>query len=95
MIADRRDLDEIDRTLELLVAGALAAMLALGVGAAAMVGWLTRRRLALIDTTAQAIIAGDLGQRVARDGSDSELDRLSATLNRMLDRIAALMDNLR
>lgn len=95
VIADRRDLDEIDRTLELLVAGALAAMLVLGVAAAALIGWLTRRRLARIDATAQAIIAGDLGQRVARDGSGSEFDRLSATLNRMLDRIAALMDNLR
>ena len=30
-----------------------------------------------------------------RDGSDSEFDRLAATLNRMLDRMAALMDNLR
>ncbi len=95
VIADRRDLKEIDRTLELLFAGALGAMLALGVGAAAMIGWLTRRRLARIDTTAKAIIAGDLAQRVPRDGSDSEFDRLAATLNRMLDRIGALMDNLR
>ena len=95
VIADRRDLNEIDRTLELLVAGALAAMLVLGVAAAALIGWLTRRRLARIDATAQAIIAGDLDRRVPRDDSNSEFDRLSATLNRMLDRIAALMDNLR
>lgn len=95
VIADRRDLKEIDRTLETLFAGALGAMLALGVGAAALIGWLTRRRLARIDTTAKAIIAGDLTQRVARDGSDSEFDRLAATLNQMLDRISALMDNLR
>lgn len=95
VIADRRDLKEIDRTLETLFAGALGAMLALGVGAAALIGWLTRRRLARIDMTAKAIIAGDLTQRVARDGSDSEFDRLAATLNQMLDRISALMDNLR
>ncbi len=95
VVADRRDLDAIDGTLALLFATALAAMLALGIGAAVLVGWLTRRRLSRIDATAQAIIAGDLTRRVPRDGSDSEFDRLAATLNRMLDRMAALMDNLR
>lgn len=95
VVADRRDLAAIDRTLAALFATALAAMLALGIGAAVLVGWLTRRRLSRIDATAQAIIAGDLAQRVPRDGSDSEFDRLAATLNRMLERIAALMDNLR
>ena len=95
VVADRRDLDAIDRTLAALFAGALGAVLALGIGAAVLVGWLTRRRLSRIDATAQAIIAGDLTQRVLRDGSDSEFDRLAATLNRMLDRMAALMDNLR
>ncbi|MBY0300366.1 MULTISPECIES: sensor histidine kinase [Sphingomonas] len=95
VVADRRDLAAIDRTLALLFAGALGAVLALGIGAAVLVGWLTRRRLSRVDATAKAIIAGDLTQRVPRDGSGSEFDRLAATLNRMLDRMAALMDNLR
>lgn len=95
VVADRRDLAAIDRTLASLFATALVAMLALGIGAAVLVGWLTRHRLSRIDATAQAIIAGNLTQRVPRDGSNSEFDRLAATLNRMLDRIAALMDNLR
>lgn len=95
VIADRNDLKEIDRTLETLFAGALGAMLALGIGSAALIAWLTRRRLSRIDRTAKAIIAGDLAQRVPRDGSESEFDRLAATLNQMLDRIDALMDNLR
>lgn len=95
VVADRRGLAAIDGTLAFLFAGALGAMLALGIGAAVLVGWLTRRRLSHIDATAQAIIAGEMTQRVPRDGSGSEFDRLAATLNRMLDRIAALMDNLR
>jgi signal transduction histidine kinase len=95
VIADRHDLYEIDRTLASLFAAALGAMLALGVGAAALIGWLTQRRLSRVDTTAKAIIAGDLTQRVPRDGSRSEFDRLAETLNQMLDRIGALMDNLR
>lgn len=95
VIADRHDLYEIDRTLASLFAAALGAMLALGVGAAALIGWLTQRRLSRVDTTAKAIIAGDLTQRVPRDGSHSEFDLLAETLNQMLDRIGALMDNLR
>ena len=49
----RRDLAAIDRTLAALFATALAAMLALGIGAAVLVGWLTRRRLSRIDATAR------------------------------------------
>lgn len=93
--ADRSDLDEIDRTLETLFACALGATLALGTGAAAVIGWTTRRRLAEIDATARAIIAGDLSRRIPRDGSNSEFDRLAGTLNQMLERIGALMENLR
>lgn len=95
VVADRSDLDEIDRTLETLFACALGATLALGTGAAAVIGWTTRRRLAGIDATARAIIAGDLSKRIPRDGSYSEFDRLAGTLNQMLERIGALMENLR
>ncbi|MFK4872512.1 ATP-binding protein [Novosphingobium sp. ZW T3_23] len=93
--ADRASLDEIDRTLAILFAGALAAMLAVGTLAAGIIGGLTQRRLNSIDATAQAIISGDLARRVPRDGSGSEFDRLAGTLNTMLNRIEALMDNLR
>ena len=53
------------------------------------------RRLAAISGTAEAIIDGDLGRRVPVRGSDDDLDRLAHTINRMLDRIATLMDSLR
>lgn len=93
--ADRADLAEIDRTLASLFGGALAAMLAIGIGAAFTIGWITRRRLDRIGMAAQAIIAGDLTRRVPQDGSGSEFDRLATTLNQMLDRIAGLIENLR
>ena len=54
-----------------------------------------QRRIASITNTAQAIIDGDLGRRVPLGDGDEELAQLSRTLNRMLDRIAGLMDNLR
>ena len=53
------------------------------------------RRLAAISGTAEAIIDGDLGRRVPVRGSDDDLDRLALTFNRMLDRIAALMESLK
>ncbi|TZG27133.1 HAMP domain-containing sensor histidine kinase [Sphingomonas montanisoli] len=93
--ADRRELDGIDRILATLFGGTFAAILILGIGASAAIGWFTRRRFAQIDATAQAIIAGDLSRRIPRDDSGSEFDNLAGTLNHMLDRIAGLMDNLR
>ena len=53
------------------------------------------RRLAAISGTAQAIIDGDLERRVPTRASDDDLNRLAATINRMLDRIAVLMQSLR
>lgn len=53
------------------------------------------RRLTAISNTAEAIIDGDLARRVPLRGSDDDLDRLAQTINRMLDRIAALMESLK
>ena len=53
------------------------------------------RRILSIAATAQAIIDGDVGRRMPVRGTQDELDRLAATLNRMLDRIGGLMDTLR
>ena len=53
------------------------------------------RRLAAMGGAAEAIIDGDLGRRIPVRGSDDDLDRLAVTFNRMLDRIAALMESLR
>lgn len=53
------------------------------------------RRLTAISGTAEAIIDGDLARRVPLRGSDDDLDRLAQTINRMLDRIGALMESLK
>ncbi len=93
--ADREVIDEMDRTIIRLFVGAFGAMLLVGIGAAWAVGLITRRRLARIDGTAQAIIGGDLARRVPVTGSGDEFDGVADTLNRMLDRIGGLMENLR
>jgi signal transduction histidine kinase len=53
------------------------------------------RQVEAISTTAEAIIAGDLRRRIPLRSGGDELDRLAATLNRMLDRITNLMESLR
>ncbi len=52
------------------------------------------RRTDSIVRTCRAIMAGNLSSRIAPRGTDDEFDRLSETINSMLDRISALMDNL-
>ena len=52
------------------------------------------RRVDAITQTAEAIIEGNLSSRVPLRGTDDHFDRLSGTLNRMLDRINALVESL-
>lgn len=93
--ADRAVIDEMDATMIRLFTGAFGAILLLGIGAAWIVGAVTRARLARIDSTALAIIDGDLMLRMPVTGRGDEFDRVAETLNRMLDRIGLLMDSLR
>lgn len=62
-------------------------------------GWVVSRRisgrLAALGVRSEAILAGDLRQRMPRSGRGDELDVLAASLNRMLDRIEALMAGMR
>ena len=53
------------------------------------------RRTDMIAQTCRAIMNGDLKTRIPVRGTQDELDRLSQTINAMLDRIAALMENVR
>jgi signal transduction histidine kinase len=73
---------------------AFAALLAVGVVAGLALSRAVQKRMAAISGTAEAIIDGDLGRRVPARGDD-DLSRLALTINRMLDRIGALMDSLR
>lgn len=93
--ADRKPVAEIDATLTRAVGITVISMLVVGIGCAWGLGWITQRRLNGINAAAQAIIAGDHAQRMPRDGTAREFDRLAETLNHMLDRIRELLDNVR
>jgi signal transduction histidine kinase len=74
---------------------AFAGVVILGVAGGFALSRGVHRRLAAITDTAEAIIDGDLARRVPVRGSQDDLDRLALTLNRMLDRIASLMESLK
>lgn len=74
---------------------ALALALVLGLAAGVVFTKSLLKRVDNVTRTAEAIIGGDLSQRIALTGSGDDFDRLSATLNTMLDRIADLLENLR
>lgn len=91
-IEERRRLQDIIWRSTLL---AIVMMIVLGVGGGYYV---SRRILARIDAvtdTSRTIMAGDLSRRMALTGSGDEFDRLSESLNAMLDRIERLMHGLK
>ena len=74
---------------------AFAGVVVLGIAGGYGLSYDMHRRLAAMSGAAQGIIDGDLARRIPVRGSDDDLDRLSVTFNRMLDRIGALMESLR
>ncbi|MGI9169786.1 MAG: histidine kinase dimerization/phospho-acceptor domain-containing protein, partial [Caulobacteraceae bacterium] len=88
-------IEALDAVLLRRFALALAAIVFIGVAGGYGVSLGVHRRITSITGTAEAIIDGDLTRRVPARGAGDDLDRLAATFNRMLDRIGALMENLR
>jgi len=70
----------------------MVILLAFGGGAVLSFGFLNR--IDNINRTADAIIDGNLFERIPTSGNGDELDRLAGKLNDMLDRIQVLMDSL-
>lgn len=65
------------------------------IGGVVAFSMLVGRRIGDQRATVEAIIAGDIRHRVPVSGSDDEFDRQAAAFNRMLDRIAELMEAMR
>jgi signal transduction histidine kinase len=93
--ADPEDIDEVKQAVLYGFLSAFSAVLILGILGGTGLSLTLLRRVEAIRRTAEAIIAGDLSQRVPVRGSGDDLDRLSQTLNHMLDRIGELMESLR
>lgn len=83
------------RTLLSALGWALGASALLGLASGWYLSRFVRRRVSDVVSTAEEIVQGDMARRVPVRGVSDEFDRLALTLNRMLDRIQALIGDLR
>jgi signal transduction histidine kinase len=74
---------------------ALALTVLLGVGGGLLISRRMLNRLDAINRAAERIRTGDLSHRIGSTGSNDEFDRLSDTLNAMLEEIRRLMNGMR
>lgn len=77
------------------VVWSLGAIVVFGVLGASVIRRALEARLAPAMRTARDIAGGDINHRVPLSPKNDEFDRLGATMNAMLDRIAALMAGVR
>lgn len=93
-----RDVYELNRIrqvlLKTLIYGVLV-MLALALFGGLFMGRSTMRRINAINRTSEAIMKGNLSQRIPTRGSNDDFDDLAGNLNAMLDRIEELMIGVR
>jgi signal transduction histidine kinase len=74
---------------------ALIAAVLLAAASGFVLNRLVMRRIGDIDRTARAIVAGDLAHRIPVRPGEDEFSQLAVTLNGMLERIEALVTELR
>jgi signal transduction histidine kinase len=93
-----RDVRELEATRRLVLDAlgwGLAITAALAIGVALVMSQRVMRRIDTINQTSTEIMAGHLSRRMPIDGSGDDFDQLALNLNRMLDRIEALMAAVR
>lgn len=93
--ADLEPMEAIDARLLEVFGFGFAVALAIGTALALVLGGYLRRRLTQIEVVSRAFASGDSLARAQITGRGDEFDRSAAALNAMLDRIAALLTNLR
>jgi len=92
---DLRDRARIGAVMVRALATSLIFLAALGGLGGLFVARRVLRRIDAMSKSAQAIMAGDMSERLAVTGSGDELDGLALNLNEMLGRIDELMAGLR
>ncbi|PNU02290.1 hypothetical protein A8V01_10360 [Novosphingobium guangzhouense] len=86
---------ELRRTTALLLLAGVSATLLGGIIGGVLLTRAIRSRLREMNSTAQGIISGDMNLRMPIARPDDEFGQLAGTLNAMLDRNSALIENLR
>lgn len=93
--ADLEPVEAISSRLLVVFGFGFLAALAIGTGIAFVLGGYLRRRLTQVEAVSRAFAGGDRLARAEISGRGDEFDRSAAALNAMLDRIAALVANLK
>jgi len=93
--ADIGQIEDLEHAIVQAFAWTVGPAALLGIVGGLLLSRAFLRKVDAIGRTAEAIIAGDLSQRIPTRDTGDDLDRLAGTLNRMLDRITVLMDSLR
>jgi signal transduction histidine kinase len=88
-------LEQFEQIILIVFAVGFLGICLLGFGGAVVLGGYLEQRLRSISNSAQAIIGGDIRQRMPVSRRRDEFDQVAITLNRMLDRIEGLLENLR
>ncbi|HET7577627.1 MAG TPA: HAMP domain-containing sensor histidine kinase [Sphingomicrobium sp.] len=88
-------LEKVERLMIAIFTIAFLGSVFVGFGGAVILGSYLQRRIQSISNSAEAIIRGDIRRRMPVGTRRDEFDQLAATLNRMLDRIEGLLNNLR
>jgi len=91
---DLGPVEEIQEAFLEALGSVLVAFLLLSLSGGLLVSRGFLKRVDVITRTVEAIINGNLDRRIPLRGTDDNFDRLSNTLNRMLDRIKDLMESL-
>jgi signal transduction histidine kinase len=93
VVGDELDgVEEARRAVLVAFAWALAAMTLVGAGGGLLLSAAFLRRIDAMIASARQIVAGDLSRRISLTKGNSDLQRLADAFNKMLDRIAALLD---
>jgi signal transduction histidine kinase len=86
---------QLTRASQAAVLYALAAGILLAAAVASIAAWILARRVDAFARAAAAIAGGKLDARVERDETGDAFDRLGTSINAMLERIEALVRELR
>lgn len=94
-IAETEPLDQYAPARKRIYLVGFGSIVVVVLGGVVAFSMLVARRFAETRRTVDAIVDGDLTQRVPNRGGNDEFDRQAAAFNRMLDRIGDLMESMR
>jgi signal transduction histidine kinase len=92
---DMHDLEVAQTYIVRALIWGLAITVVLALIGGAMMSRSMMRRLEVINETSREIMAGDLSRRIPTQGTGDDFDQLTDNLNKMLDRIELLMEDVR